>query len=246
MKNVILQKLKTFEDPEFKFDPTLHKYTYKGREYISATTFIQRFHKEFDTEFWANKKSEELGVPVEEIKKDWKDKNTYSNEVGTAIHNWIENYFNRIWQELPTNLDIIDRINKFNKIYATHLHKLTPIRFEIKTFSKIWTIAGTIDSLFMYNDSIIIFDWKTNKSWTTDNDKCFEKLLSPFEDYWKNHLNEYSMQLSLYKLILREVGIDVKAMYLCHIGPETDARIYKCHDFTDKLETYLNENGFCV
>lgn len=235
----ILKKLETYSDTEFKFDPVKHKYTYLGEHFISVTQFISRFHKEFDTDFWSKKKAEDRGVDQSEVLKEWKQLNDRANEIGTATHNWIENYFNRIYQELPSDLDIIDRINKFNVAYAKHLHKLTPIKFEQRIFSKKWKIAGMIDSLFLYKDSVIIFDWKTNKKFNTDQDKIFEYLLEPFGDLAKNHFNEYSIQVSLYRLILREIGIDVKNCYLLHIGPNSEAKLYKALDLTQKIEEYL-------
>lgn len=240
MQDFILEKLEDFNDPEFKFDPVKHKYTYDGNHFISVTQFISRFHKKFDSDFWAEKKAEERGVDKEEILLEWKELNDRANFVGTSTHNWIENYFNKVHQELPTDKDVIDRINKFNFIYADHLHKLTPLKFEQRVFSKKWKIAGMIDSLFIYKDSLIILDWKTNKNFTTTN--TFEKLLEPFEEYDKSHLNEYSIQLSLYALILKEIGLDVKMCYLVHIGPQGDAKIHRCHNFVDKLEEYLTHN----
>ena len=201
MRDFFLNKLKTYDDPLFQFDPVKHKYTYEGDQFISVTQFIQRFHKKFDSDFWSQKKAEERGITKEEVLNEWKVLNDRANFIGTSTHNWIENYFNRIYQELPTDLDVIDRINKFNRIYATHLHKLTPLKFEQRVFSKKWKIAGMVDALFIYNDSLFIFDYKTNKEFTTEN-SYKEKLLEPFNEYDKCHLTEYSIQLSLYSLIL--------------------------------------------
>lgn len=239
----ILQKLETYTDPEFKFDPVKHKYTYRGHHFISVTQFISRFHKEFDTEHWSKKKAEDRGIDQAEILKEWKQLNDRANEIGTATHNWIENYFNRIYQELPADLDVIDRINKFNVAYGKHLHKLTPIKFEQRIFSKKWKIAGMIDSLFLFKDSVVIFDWKTNKKFNTDQDRIFEYLLEPFGHLGKNHFNEYSIQVSLYRLILREIGIDVKNCYLLHIGPNSDAKLYKALDLTETIEQYLSSQN---
>lgn len=242
MVDVILEKLKVFDSPDFKFDPKFHKYTLNGQHLISVTQFISRFHKEFDTEFWSQKKADEREISQEELLKEWKQLNDRANEIGTATHNWIENYFNRIHQDLPTDIDVIDRINKFNVAYAKYLYKLTPIKFEQRIFSRKWNIAGMIDSLFLYKDKVIIMDWKTNKLFTDDDHYKgkYEKLLDPFDDFYKNHHNEYSIQVSLYKLILREVGIDVKACYLLHIGPDGEAKMYSAKDFSLKLEDYLN------
>jgi len=233
----ILQILEKYEDPEFKFYLKNHKYTFNGDHYISVTQFISRFHKKFDSEFWSQKKANERGVKKEDILLEWKNLNDRANFIGTSTHNWIENYFNKIYQELPNDLDVIDRINKFNKLFGSHLWKLEPIKFEQRIFSKKWKIAGTIDSIFKYGNKIIILDWKTNKSFTKENK--WEKLLEPFDEWDACHLNEYSIQLSLYSLILKEVGINIDSMLLVYIGPDHDAKIYKCFDFTSHLESYL-------
>jgi ATP-dependent exoDNAse (exonuclease V) beta subunit len=242
MKSNILDKLECFNDPEFKFDPSKHRYTYLNDEFISVTRFIQQFHKPFEQEFWSKRKAEEAGVPQDWILNEWKKLNDYANEVGTDTHNWIEDYFNGIWKPLPTNLDVINRINKFNIIYANHLYKLEPLKFEVRVFSKKWKIAGMIDALFLYRGRIFIIDYKTNKFFSTDdNIKYPEKLLHPFSEYNKTHLNEYSIQISLYALILREWGFDVAGGYLIHIGPgEEPAKMYKCVDMINILEEYLN------
>lgn len=242
MKEFLLKKLECFNDEEFKFDPAAHRYTYLGEQFTSVTRFIQQFHKPFEQDFWSQKKAEEAGVPQEWILNEWKKLNDYANEVGTDTHQWIEDYFNEKWNPLPSNLDVINRINKFNVIYAKHLHKLEPLKFEVRVFSKKWKIAGMIDSLFIYRGKIFILDWKTNKNFTTDDTlKYKEKLLAPFEEHFKSHLSEYSIQLSFYALILEEWGFDVGGAYLVHIGPgEEPAEMYKVIDMRHKLKRYLD------
>ena len=239
----ILKKLDVFNDSKFTFDPLKHKYTYEGEHFISVTQFISRFHKPFESDYWSKKKAEEAGVSQDEMLLEWKKLNDRANEIGTATHNWIENYYNKIFQHLPNDMDVIDRINKFNLAYGKWLYKLSPIKFEQRIFSKKLKIAGMMDSLFMYNGNVFILDWKTNKQFTHDeHDKGkYEKLLHPFDDWFKNHLNEYSIQVSLYKLILKEIGIDIKACYLLHIGPNDEAKMYKSHDYTGLLEKYFEE-----
>ena len=243
MKDLLLKKLECFNDDEFKFNSRLHKYTYLGEEFTSVTRFIQRFHKPFEQDFWSKKKAEEAGVPQEWILNEWKKLNDYANEVGTETHEWIEDYFNQVWKPLPSNPDVIHRINKFNKIFAKSLYKLEPLKFEVRVFSKKWRIAGMIDSLFIYKGKIYILDWKTNKAFTHDDHPKgkYEKLLEPFQDHYKNHLSEYSIQLSFYALILEEWGFDVGGAYLVHIGPdEEDAVLHKVVDMREKLRNYLD------
>lgn len=240
MKDQILSNLKYYDnDLNFKFDSSKHKYTYNDEVLTSVTQFISRFHQKFDQDFWSKEKAREEGVTQDEILSRWKMLNDRSNVIGTATHNWIENYFNCEYQPLPHDVDIIDRINKFNSLFSTHIYKLTPLKFEQKIFSKKWKLGGMIDSLFLYKEKIIIIDWKTNKKFELFSNYN-EKLLHPFEEFDKCHLNEYSIQISLYSLILREIGIDVSAGYIFYIGPEKTG-VYKTIDFRDKLEEYLNQ-----
>jgi len=243
MIELLRNQLDCFEDIKFEFDPVAHRYTYEGEPFISVTRFIQQFHKPFEQDYWSKKKAEQAGVPQDWILAEWKKLNDYANEVGTDTHQWIEDYFNQIWKPLPNNLDVIHRINKFNKIYAKQLHKLEPLKFEVRVFSPKWKIAGMIDSLFVYRGKIYILDWKTNKDFTDDNHPkgTYEKLLAPFQSHFKNHLNEYSIQLSLYSLILEEWGFQVGGAYIVHIGPgDEDAELYKVVDMRDNLKLFLN------
>ena len=63
MKSSILKELEVFNIPEFKFDPIKHRYTLDGDEFISVTTFIQRFHKQFEENYWSQRKADEAGIP---------------------------------------------------------------------------------------------------------------------------------------------------------------------------------------
>lgn len=243
MKDFILNKLLEFDDDNFKFEPIAHKYTYNNIEYTSVTRFIQQFHKPFDQDYWSKYKAEQAGISQDDILSKWKDINDYANIIGTDTHQWIEDYFNEKWIKLPSNGDLIKRINKFNIIYSNILHKLTPVKFEVRIFSKKWNIAGMIDSIFLLNGKIYILDWKTNKKFTTTNN-FKEYLLPPFDKYLKSHLTEYSIQISLYALILEEWGFDVGGGYLVHIGPEDDepATIHQVINMKAELLEFLKNN----
>lgn len=235
-----LKKLESYTDENFIFEPVAHEYTYYGVKYMPVTTFVGTFHAKFDEDYWSYTKAIERNITQEEMLAKWKTNNNRANEIGTATHNWIENYYNRIYQELPNDAEIIDRINKFNTIYVEKLYKLTPVKFEQRVFSRKYNLAGTMDALFLLKDKLFIFDWKTNKKFTIKND-FNNQLLPPFEQYDECKLNEYSIQTSTYKLILSEVGIEISDMFLCHIGPTEPAKIYKCIDFSEAIEKHLSQ-----
>jgi ATP-dependent exoDNAse (exonuclease V) beta subunit len=133
---------------------------------------------------------------------------------------------------------------KFQKIHAKQLHKLTPLAFEVRVFSPKWKKAGMIDSLFIYNGKIFILDWKTNKDFTSDSHPKgkYQKLLSPFDEHYKNHLNEYSIQLSMYAAILEEWGFEIGGAYLVHIGPgDEDAQMHKVVDMRENIKKFFEE-----
>ena len=94
-----LDKLETFNDPVFLFDEAEHKYTYNGTVYTSVTTFIERFHEPFDSDYESKKKAAKLGVSQESLLAEWAEINRRANEIGTATHLWAENYYKKIWSK---------------------------------------------------------------------------------------------------------------------------------------------------
>jgi ATP-dependent exoDNAse (exonuclease V) beta subunit len=244
----VLEALEVFNDDKFKFNPDAHRYTYNGDVFTSVTTLIGKFHEPFDSDKWSKIKAEQRGISQDEILNEWQQLNDYANEVGTGLHNWAENYWNKEYQPLPTCLDTIHRINKFNVLYAQHLHKLTPIVMEKMVFHPKWKLAGMIDGLFLYKDMVFIGDYKTNKVFKDDNHPkgTYNKLLPPFDNLFENHHNEYSIQLSLYSLILKEMcGINIKKKYLIYIGPDNNpGKIYTALDLEDTLKAYLDSDEY--
>ena len=241
----VLEKLSVFDDPLFRFDPTYHAYSYNGKKLTSVTKIIQTFHEPFDQEKVSLAQSEKLGIPQEEILRAWKEKNQKSIFVGHTVHEWIENYYKQQWQPLPSDASVIGKINSFNVAWSKFLHKLTPVAFEKKIFHADWGIAGTLDSLFSFNDKLIILDYKTNGEFKDDHhpDGHYKKLFPPFEDLWQNHFNEYSIQVSLYSLILKEIAdIHVDRCFLLHLSEDKPTR-YEALNLQDRLLNYFNQAG---
>lgn len=77
-------------------------------------------------------------------------------------------------------------------------------------------LAGTFDMLY-YNDGsdgqpkgFIILDYKTNANLTNDFNRRYGRVLSsPFADMTEEDLSLYTIQLSLYALMLEDIGIPI-------------------------------------
>lgn len=240
-KQEILEKLKVFtEDKNFIFDPVKHKYTYNGDYFINVTTFLENFIKPFDKEYWSLKKAKEANVEQSVILEKWDAKRDKACDLGHTVHAWIEDYYELNETALPEDEEVLSRVNKFLTLWKNKLHKLESVATEIRVFSKKHKIAGTIDKLYLIDGLLILCDWKTNEKIKTDKDYCFNMLLEPFNKYKENELNKYSLQLSLYALMLREAGVIVDYSIVCHLPPKTEPQIIKLKDFRAELEDYLN------
>jgi ATP-dependent exoDNAse (exonuclease V) beta subunit len=213
---------------------------------VSVTQFISRFSPKFDSDYWAQKKADEAGVTKDDILAEWEEKAKYACDLGTDVHEWIEDFYNGEKPPIPTEEERKSRIAKFARIHNARLKDLRPIKQELRIFSTRWKLAGTIDAIFHHPGKglNLIGDWKTNKKFNDDSAFTFgNKLLYPFEDLADNHLNKYSIQISLYRLMLQEeVGYKTQGGFLCHIGPVTEGEIYKTKDLRARLKHYLDQN----
>lgn len=239
----IHEKLSVFDNPSFKFNPTYHSYSFGDKKLTSVTKIISSFHLPFEQDVAAKKYAEKNGLLVEDVLLEWKEKNEKSKIVGHSVHEFIENYYRGLPQQLPTDLTIIKKINSFNIAWSLFLHKLEPVAFEKKIFHVDWGLAGTLDSLFSYKDKYIILDYKSNGEFRHDDHPKgkYNKLLYPFEDLWQNHFNEYSIQVSLYSLILKEIAdIEIEKCYLLHLGEDGPTR-YQALDLRQRLYDYFTK-----
>lgn len=247
-------KLNYFLDPNFKFDEGSHTYTYMDpstglpiQKFESVTGFINQFKEKFNSDFFAYKKAKSTGRTKQDVLNEWQQISEIAMDLGTIVHKWIEDFYNGLNPEMPTNPEAANRVLKFKEIYESRLHKLTPVKQEFRLFSRKWGLAGTTDAIFsLKSNNYYVGDWKTNKKFTTDNDKTgrYKRLLWPFNDLWENSLSTYSIQLSLYRLIMEEeAGFKTDGAFLVWIGPTGTPQLYKTYDLRDRLYTYLQKNN---
>lgn len=246
-------KLDYFLDPNFVFNEASHTYTYLDpstkkpvQTFTSVTGFLSQFKPEFNSELIAKQVAKRRGVHHSTVLNEWKQISDTALDLGTRLHKWIEDFYNGLNPALPTNDDtLLERVLSFKALHESTLHKFTPVRQEFRVFSRKWGIAGTIDAIKKLNQSYYVGDWKSNKKFTNDDhpEGRRQKLLYPFDDMWDNSINGYSIQLSLYRLILQEeAGFLTNGGFLVWIGPSPKPEMHKIVDLRDRLYNFLQKN----
>ena len=204
------------------FEEIAHKYTVKGdSNYTSVTTFIKKFFNEFNADAVISKMqrfgsfAKKYGSKTaQEVKDEWKNAGLKASTRGTALHKYIENFYNGIDEPVDELNYEIDMFYDF----VRQTRALTPYRTEWYIWDEKHKIAGSIDMLFrpnpiQYPNVVAIYDWKCSKEIKSVN--RYEKGRSPIEHLDDCNKNHYSLQLNLYKYILEtNYNLSVAEMYL--------------------------------
>ena len=106
-------------------------------------------------------------------------------------------------------------------------------------------LAGTFDMLY-YNDGtdgqpqgFIILDYKTNANLVNDYNRNYGRVLRPpFCDMTEEDLSFYTIQLSLYALMLQDIGIPIISRRIIWLK-DKEYEIIPVEDVTEKLRQVL-------
>ena len=108
-------------------------------------------------------------------------------------------------------------------------------------------ICGTFDMLYYYDgDGIpakagfVVLDYKTNASLYSEyNQKVRRTLLPPFDRMIEQDLSLYTIQLSLYALMLEDIGLPVIARRIVWLTNEGKYQMIPVPDVSEMLRTVL-------
>ena len=106
-------------------------------------------------------------------------------------------------------------------------------------------VCGTFDMLYYYDGGgkqekagFVIFDYKTNKCLESEFNLRFGKYLQePFDDLVEQDLSLYTIQLSLYALMLEDIGLKVIDRKLIWLREDGTFEKKTVPDVTEKLRT---------
>ena len=230
-------------DERIQFSDSDHTYLIdKKNKAVSVTELIGRYFPKFDKEFWANKESIKTGKPKNEILKKWDELGRKARDLGTELHEQIENFYNSKEYIRSKELD------KFFKFHKNHIQdKYKPHRTEWRIFDEDKNLAGTVDMVYeKENGELFIFDWKRSKK-IINSDGSIEKN-NPFENGLNglSHLPssdyvKYCLQQNIYKNILEsKYKKKVSSMNLLILHPHLD------NYHIIQVESFKNETKYLL
>ena len=224
--NILYNKTNAFEqDRHIKFDAVQHIYTIDGIQYRSVSSVISDLFPEFDTEKWSTIKAYERGVLPQQVAEEWDSKGRQSREVGTFMHQQIENYYlnkpisyeyhytydgNYVHEDTMIDIDLeLVLFEQFRDKVPVN-----PFRSEWRIFDRSLKLAGTIDLITKNEDgSYNIYDWK--RSSRLNNENHYQRGLGKLVHLEDTPRNHYYLQQNLYRYILEhQYGLKIKEMKL--------------------------------
>lgn len=227
-KDLLRRLMDTYVDIQF-FEKE-HIYFNKGKQLISTTSLIKLFEQPFNKDYWLKIKSEEQGITVKELEDIWEAKKEAGISRGKYLHNYIENalqrkYDNNVICELKRQaLSFVD------KFYAHHIVSELVIGNDI--------IGGMIDNLSLIDGKLYIVDYKTDKKFTEDSNYYY---LPPISHLSKCEFNKYSLQTSIYRMLLEERGFKVEGQIIFWFNEyNDDYKQINCKYLKEECQQLIN------
>lgn len=241
------------------FDPEEHKY-FLGEKEIPSVSSIVNYYAPFDTEGIAlrcskNPRHEHFGKSVEEILGIWDEKKKEAADAGTQVHAFGEacclyrqgrmDEIDEEYKDRITTLGFEARIPKEEAAARwwddLDLYRYVVVAKETRIVNPSLCYAGTFDLLLydMESKSYLLRDYKTNE----DLFKFYGNMLkAPLNMIRANDAGKYTLQQNLYKLQLKNIGINVSDMSLLWLKQDGLYQEVHLQDY-DTLIAYAMQNN---
>jgi len=241
------------------FIESKHVYLIDGNETrsLSVTGLIKKFKPPFDKEKMSSIVARKRGVSSAQIKLEWDLNNLYSTTIGSMLHKYIENFYNNKRIQFDGSLKSLGAFEKqkisetlpclikyFQQFYEDH-PQLLCVKNELVLGDINGTkICGMADLLCYNTDSnqLEILDFKTNKK-ISETSK-YGNLLSPFSDMSLGEINEYTIQLNVYKYFIEKytnLKIDkLKIIWFNNVANE-NYKIFELKNIQNKIHELFSD-----
>ena len=236
MKNKIIEELQFFKGIDFHEEE--HFYTINDYRFgISATSLIETYAQEFDSDGISQMVANKRGISQKEVLDEWKKENEFSCIKGSCIHLkaqslWMGTDYEIDYNTIDDTIDK-DRLKKEYDImskqatdfYNDYKDMYDMIQDEFIVWSKEFDIAGSIDGI-MYNKNTqqcCILDFKSNKDLQFKS-KYRKKMKVPLHELDDVNGQHYYIQLSIYKyLIEKYTNIKVDELFIVYFNINADS-----------------------
>lgn len=233
--------------PQIAFDREQHAYTCNGVSLASVTTAIGELKPKFDRERISLVVASRDGLTQQQVLDDWDSRSLAALAKGSAVHSYIEDLFKNRDDSVVESMNDLPELAGFKKAWSRlqKSHKAIIEHQELIVGDPELGIAGMVDAIALLHpasalQSRHIFDWKTGRKFDSSN--RYEKLLAPFDDLDNCQLSMYSLQTSLYRLILERAGWGgFGDSYLVHLRADGTHYTYRGRDYRGRLEKWLIE-----
>ena len=227
------------------FDRDSHSYTLRGVALVSVTTVIGELKPPFDRDRVSQRVAERDGLTVDEVLAEWEAKSLAALAKGSAVHAYIEDLFQGRADTVVESMNDLPELAGFKRAWARLVtsHGARMERQELVVGDAALGVAGCVDALVTLSEGGVrrwhCFDWKTGKKFDAHN--RFENLLPPFQDLDASHLTMYSLQTSLYRLILERAAptLTFGDSYLTHLRSDGSHAVYRGRDYRERLRRWL-------
>jgi hypothetical protein len=204
------------------FNEEKHHYSYKGRTFLSTSSYIKRFYQPFNSVFMAQKVAEKYNRinPGENRSakyylERWELMAQQATTSGHRVHAYLELNYPEFY-EPPSCEQELGGIHFYDDLPD----KYEVIFLELRMMLKQYRRSGTADIIILNKETgnIIIADWKTNKRNLLQYYNN-QKLKTPFNNLKATALNKYSLQLSDYQnMIELNTKYKVEARWIIHLS----------------------------
>ena len=229
------------------FDSKSHTYKYENQSLIPVTSIVKWLTPEFRGDTIIETKAIETGRSKSDIQADWDTKRDAGLDKGTRVHAYIENVIEGKDQRLIISInEYLHEMKQFDIAWGKMCSNLSAVLDK-----KEWMIgdtelgvAGRVDAVLYVisnsNKKRCLFDWKTGKFMVRKYAR--ETMLPPFDDLPCCEEVRYSIQLSLYRLIIeRNLNESLCDGFILHLPDNYAYNLYNVIDLRSRLEKWLLE-----
>jgi len=205
--------------------------TESNKQLISTTTLIGLFEPKFEKEYWLGVKAKEYGITEEELEHIWDHTKLHGLSRGSYLHNYIENALQRKFDSTIICNEKAQALKFIHDFYASdYVHVVS----ELVVGNEI--LGGMIDNLSLKDGKFHVIDYKTDKKFFRNSSY---KYLPPIDHLDKCEYTKYSLQTSIYRMLLEEKGYHVEKQLVIWFKQNCDYKVIECEYLKEECQQLL-------